>query len=149
MILEEIYFVNVEDAAIGPREQTRPEHVLPSLNKCLNIKRPGHHFLCDTKRQVNDRYLLANTRQLSFSFEASAAIRAQVFRWPMRVTIVRTTLHNFNFRKNLRQTPDCRRLSRALVPRKEYAADLRVNHVQEQAELHVVLPLDARKRKVI
>src|SRR5205085_11158327 len=77
VVFEQIHLVNVEEAAIGAREQPRLERSDAFAYGALKIDRAAYAILRRVQRQLDDRHMRAHTRQTPLDLQTRATIRAQ------------------------------------------------------------------------
>src|SRR5271157_4406265 len=54
MILEEVHFINVQEAAVRPREQTRIEGFFPVHQGAFEVECANHAVFGRAKREIDD-----------------------------------------------------------------------------------------------
>src|SRR5205085_11475005 len=87
-----IHLVNVEEAAIGAREQPRLERSDAFAYGALKIDRAAYAILRRVQRQLDDRHMRAHTRQTPLDLQTRATIRAQARRI-VRVAVICAAAH--------------------------------------------------------
>jgi hypothetical protein len=145
VIIEQIHFVDVEEAAIGARQQSGFER-LHSLNqRALDIERPAHPILRCSKWQIDNRNRATHTVQLAVARQFGGAVFAQLVH-SIGVAAVRAALNLPDWRKQIGQCANGGRLTRPAMTHNDDTTDVRVNDAQQQREFHLLLADDPRER---
>ncbi len=144
VVLEQVHFVDVEEAAMGPRQQAGLEGLLALRQRTLEIERADDAVFGRTQRHVHDR----DRRQTGPGVGRRAtgpAFLAGLGRF--RVTAVAARSHDAHFRQQRGKRTHRRRLAGATIAKDQHAADAGIDRCHEQRKLHFVLADDGTERK--
>ena len=145
VILEQIHLVDIEKAAMSPRQQPRLEPGLAGHESAFEIERTGHAILGGAERQVDDRNRSGPLAQrpLQQRFRAGFAMGCR-FGGIAAVEAVDRHLHGGKYGG---QGADGGRLAGSAIAEHQHPADSGIDGRQRQGQLHLVLGDDGRKGK--
>ncbi len=140
MILQQIGFIDVQEPAMRPRQQSGLKGLFPARQCPFQIERADDAVFGGAERQVDDgnRHLRGFQGALA---RASTALVAEFSR-PVRIAIIAATGDDFHLGQQRRQRAHRRGLSRAAIAKRKHAADLGVDRRDQQRKLHFVLADD-------
>mmetsp|Transcript_48527 Transcript_48527/g.156684 ORF Transcript_48527/g.156684 Transcript_48527/m.156684 type:complete len:479 (-) Transcript_48527:12-1448(-) len=146
VIIQEVDLVNVQDAAVRPRQEARLERLLALGQGLLDVDGATDAVLGGAQRQVDHRHLpLADRKDISPGRPVSDLVAHVLgLRWRGVVGVVG---HTVDLGQEVDERTDGRRLACATVSQDHHAADLRVDDVQDKRQLHLRLPHDGRERE--
>ncbi len=138
MIFEQVYFIDVEKTAIRACKQSGIESFATGRQRALDIDGPTHPILSRAEWKFNN-----GDRHFFRSDLRTVTLIAQIAVW---ITVIRTTGNDIDLRQQVCEGAHGSRLPCAAMSHDQDAADQRVNDVQQQGELHLLLPDNRRKR---
>mmetsp|Transcript_19949 Transcript_19949/g.43508 ORF Transcript_19949/g.43508 Transcript_19949/m.43508 type:complete len:359 (+) Transcript_19949:143-1219(+) len=146
VVVEEIHLVDVKDAAVCLGEQTRFECLLTLCEGLFNIDRAAHPVLRGTQWQVNHRHLPLHHRQRLTILQPQLHLVAHQLILGRR-GVVGVIRHAIHLGKKVHQGPDGRCLAGATVTHDHHPADLWIDHVEDECQLHLGLSDDGCEGK--
>ena len=137
MVVEEVDFVHVEDAAVGGGQNARLEMTLTLANCFLNVERANYSIFGRADRQVDERCVALTDLELAVACASLADLTKT--KCVFAVTGIGASIHRFNRRQQGRQTPGGGRFGRAAFAPDQDTADQRMDCIQDQRSLHALL----------
>mmetsp|Transcript_48531 Transcript_48531/g.156706 ORF Transcript_48531/g.156706 Transcript_48531/m.156706 type:complete len:495 (-) Transcript_48531:12-1496(-) len=146
VVIQEVDLVDVQNAAVRPRQEARLEGLLALGQGLLDVDGAADPVLGGAQRQVDHRHLsLANRKHIAPGRPVSDLVAHVLgLRWRGVVGVVG---HTVDLGQEVDERADGRRLACATVSQDHHAADLRVDDVQDKRQLHLRLPHDGRERE--
>ncbi len=142
MILEQVHFVDVEEAAIGAGEQAGLEAARAVGERALEVERADDAVLGRAERKVHHRH----RDPVRGARRPRGAVRARRG-GGAGFAIERAAGHRRDRRQKRGQRPDRGRFAGAAVAEHENAADPRVDRGEQERVAHLVLSDDRAERK--
>ena len=149
VIVQQVDFVHVQQAAIGRRQHARLKVALALLNRALNIQRAHDAVLGRAHRQVHELGAAQRERQRLAARRSLAAIgapRRPGYRGRSRK---RAIGHDGDLRQQRGQRAGGGGLGRAALAADQHAADLRIDRIEDQRAMHPVCPTMAVNGKTV
>ena len=147
VIVEQVHFVHVQQAAIRRSQHARLEAANALLNRLLDVERAHHAIFRGAHRQIDELRAALGVRQvLPVLGGALAAFRAPRRRL-IGIAAEAAVLHHVDFGQQRRQRAGGGGLGRAALAANQHAADLRIDGVEHQRSFHSFLADDGRKGK--
>ncbi len=145
MIVQQVHFINVQDAAIGSRQNAGVKVALSLFNGFLNIKCPDDAIFRGAHRQIDDARLALGNWQYFTGRHAITALVAVLIgtTWIAAKTAVG---YDFDLRQQRSQRPRRRGFGCATLTTDQYAADAGINSIQNQRTFHALLTNNSGKR---
>ena len=143
MVVEQVHFVNVQDAPVGAGDEARFKVPGAGFDGLLNVQRAHQPVLGGAHGQVHDTHL---PRRRDVAPAGRPAPVANLLGISRRAA-VRAARHYRHFGQQRRQRPDGGAFRRPLLAPHQHAADARVDGVEQQRPLHRRLAHNGRKRK--
>ena len=145
VVIEQVDFVDIQNVAIRLRQHARLEAALAALDRGLDVDGANYPVFRGIDRQLNDSHPpTASGKRLTPS-QPVLAIRAEGLRG-VRVAPVRTVSDNGKLREQSSECTHRRGLPCALFAANEHAANRRMDGVQDEGKLHLVLPDNRAER---
>ncbi len=119
VITQQVRLVEVQDAAVGGRQQPRLEHPTTVGQRAFEIEGARHTVTCRTNGQLDERYLAADGSRAVVRPGRAAGVR------PTRIAVERAPVDHVDLRKEAGQAADRRRLRRPLLAPDQDAAHRR------------------------
>jgi hypothetical protein len=145
MIVEQINFVDVEEAAIGAGQQSGLECLHSFNERALDVQGSAHPIFGCPKWEIDNRNRAAHTVQLTVARQLDGAVLAQLVH-SIGVAAVVAALNFVDWGKQIGQRANGGRLPRSAMTHNNDATDVRVNDAQQQREFHLLLTDDPRER---
>ncbi len=140
MVVEQVHLVDIKDVAVGLGEHARLESTRALLQGRLEVDGPHHPVLGRVDRQLDHPHTSGRHRQLARP-RPLPAVGAPVL-GVVRVAPEMTAFHHLLVRKQTCQRSHRRGLAGAFLAADEHAPDRRVDGVENQRELHLILADD-------
>ena len=145
VVIQQIDFIHVEQAAIGRGEHPRLEMPLAMLNGLLDVQRAYHPILGGADRQIHKAGTMSCDRQHLAARQAIATVIAQGVD-AAGVAGERTIGHYRDLGQEIGQRARRGRLRSAALAADQHAADRVADGVQDQGALHALLADDGGER---
>mmetsp|Transcript_96626 Transcript_96626/g.269623 ORF Transcript_96626/g.269623 Transcript_96626/m.269623 type:complete len:446 (+) Transcript_96626:202-1539(+) len=146
VVVQEVHLVHVQNATVRLGKQSWLEGLLALRQGLLDVDGAAHAILCGSERQVDHRHLHRGDRKVLALPLATADVVAHNVVLGRR-GVVGVARHARDLRKEVHEGADRGRLAGATVTQDHDAADLRVDHIQEQGQLHLGLSHDGCERE--
>ena len=147
MVLEQIGLVDVEEAAVGPRQQAGLERLLAPGQRPLEVERADDPVLGRAQRQVDHRHRhLGRLHGARPSAQRAVGVH-RVAGSPRRVAVVAAAGHDLHLRQQRRQRPHGGGFAGAAVAEHQHAADRLIDRGDQQGLLHLLLADDGGERE--
>jgi hypothetical protein len=144
MVVEQVYFIDVEDAPIGGCQHARLELALAFLNGLFDIEGAHDAILGRAHRQV-DKGRVAMADGDGAGGEPFLALIAEKV-GPVGVAIEPASLYDLQLGQQGRQGARRSGFGRATLATDQHAADLRVDGIEDERSFHALLADDCRER---
>src|SRR5437879_4252338 len=145
VIVEQVDLIDVEDVAVRFSENARLEAALAALDRRLDVDRADDAILRGVDGQLDDAHAAAGAGQCLSARQAVLAIRAERL-GRVRITTVEAVRDDGQLGQQTGEGSHRGRLARAFLTANEHAADRRVDRIQDESELHLVLADDGAER---
>jgi hypothetical protein len=145
MVVEQVDLVDVEDAAVGRRHQTRLEPAFPMLESVLHVERTDEPVLGGGHGQLDHARTPCRAREIALG-RAYQTLVAEVG-GVVRIAGEPALGHDLDGWQDSGQRADGRGLRSALLTPDEHASDPRVDGVDEQRGLEGLLTYDRAERE--
>src|SRR5438309_7555626 len=145
MVVEQVDLVDIQNVAVRLRQHARLEAALAALDGGLDVDRAHHPVLRGIDRQLNDSHPPAPPGQRLTARDSVLAIGAEGLR-RVRVASVGAVGNHRELRKQSSERAYRRRFPGALLAADQDAANRRMDSVQDERELHLVLADDRAER---
>jgi hypothetical protein len=142
VVVEQVDFVHVQDAAIGGSQDAGLKVALAALDGLFDVQRAHHAVFGGADRQIDERRRQGARRQRAKALEALAALVAEEVR-AIRVAVKAAALDDVERRQQGSQSTRCRGLGGATFAADQHAADLRVDGVENESAFHALLSDDS------
>src|SRR3990172_7999496 len=146
VVIKQVYFVNVEQTAVGGGKHTRLEVTFPFLDGLFDIKRAYHAIFRRGDGQVHKGGCSHVSGDVLSYSEAFLAFGAPGGR-SVRIAAEAAIINDFHAGKQGRQCPRCGGFCSAAFTADQDAADAGVNSVQDEGASHALLSYDCSKWK--
>ena len=141
VVVKQVDLVDIKDVAVGLGQQPRLETPLAMPDRGFEVDGADHPVLAGPHGQLDHAHPRQRRGQLLAGLEAGAAIRAQVA-GGVRVARVVAADDHLPLGQEGCQGPDGGRLRGAALAPDQDAADARVDGVEHQRQLHLLLADD-------
>ena len=141
MVVEQVHLIDVQQAAVGLGQQARLKRPHPLAQGLFNVDRAAKTIFGGPQRQVHHWHLARLDRQALApigAFTHLAALQIGI----VRRAVVGVARHHVDLGQQIGQGPDRRALAGAPVAHDHHAADARIDHIQQQGQLHLLLADD-------
>jgi hypothetical protein len=135
MVLEQVDLVDIKKASIRTGQQSRIKCFPPSRKRTLNIDGPTNAIFRGSQRKFHDRHRTLLRTELAILF--TLITQASTVFW---IAVIRTPLNDRNFRQQISERSHRGRLSGPAMPHDQDASDQRIDDIQQQGQLHLLLP---------
>src|SRR5260221_2177772 len=144
MIIQQVHFINVQDAAICRRQYARVEVSFTLLNRLFNVERPHYAIFGSAHGQFDNACLpRGDWQHFAASFSIPAFVAEQV--GALRIAAKATVGYDLDFGQQCSQGARCRRFGSSTLAANEDATNAGVNRVQNQRTLHALLTNNCSK----
>mmetsp|Transcript_2235 Transcript_2235/g.5639 ORF Transcript_2235/g.5639 Transcript_2235/m.5639 type:complete len:430 (-) Transcript_2235:162-1451(-) len=145
VVVEEVDLVDVQEAPVGLGQEARLEGLDAASQRALNVDGAAHPVLSGAQGQVDHGH--AHVRGLL----RLAAVELLRRLGAHQLAVVRRRVegvvrHDFDLRQDVHERPHGGALPGAAVPHNHHAADLWVDDVEAERELHLLLAHDGGQR---
>ena len=145
VVIEQVNFVDVEDAAVGGGEDARLEMAFAALDGFLDVQRADDTIFGGADGQVHERRGAVFGRELAGLGEPLLAFVAEQV-GPIRIAAEAAALYDLDVREQRSQRACGGGFGGAAFAADEYAADLGIDRVQNKGAFHPFLADDGGKR---
>src|SRR5216683_748933 len=141
MVVEEVDLIDIEDVAVRLGQDARLEATLAALDRRLDVDRPDHPILRGVDRQLDDAHAALAARQCLPAGQPVLAFRAKRL-GRVRIAAVEAVRDDAQLGKEAGERSHGGRLPRAFLASDQNATDRRMDGVQNEGKLHLVLADD-------
>ena len=142
VVFKQIDLIDIEEAAMRLGQQARLKDALARNQRSFEIERSAQTVFGCSQRQINNRRLAADF----LGSGPAAADRAAFCRFS-RFAIESAAAIDRNFRQQLREPANRRRLARSAVTENKHPTQSRLDSNHQKRLLHLVLADNRGKRK--
>ena len=128
VVIEQVNFVDIQQTAVGSRQNTRLKTAHTLLDGFLDIQGAHHAVLGSGNRQVHEWCGFGYRHQFFTFFSAFTALGAPGGRF-VGIAPKPAVVHHFHVGQQGRQCPGSRGFGRAAFPADEHTPDARINGV--------------------
>jgi len=146
MVIQQVDLVDVQYAPVGLGEQAGLERLNALGERLLDVDGATDAVLGGAEGQVDHGDLGGGDREAGVPTQHPLADLRPHHLWVVRVGVEGVADDDADVREQVDEGAHGGGLARAPVAHDHHAADLGVDDVEQQAELHLVLPHDGRER---
>ena len=139
MVVQQVHFIDIEDAAVGCGQQTRFEMLLAALDGALQVDGAEQPVLGGAERQVHHRHGALAAGENLAGGPAPAAVVAHQLDF-VGVAVKRTARHHRHGRQQFRQPSGRGGLGRALLAADQDPGDEGIDGIENQGLFETLLP---------
>jgi hypothetical protein len=147
VIVEQVHLIHIKNTSIGIGQNSGLKTSFPLFYGLLYVQGANNPILGSSQGEVNNRRLLPGYGQLFTFFRSFAAVITQGsdVLW---VAVETASLYHLNLWHDRGEAAYSSRFGRALLAANQYPSQKRIDDVQDESHLHLVLPDDSGEWKI-